>query len=151
MALSTKTLKVLKDANLDGADVALFSDEDLLALPGVGPAVLADIRATYPAPAAGASVARSETAQGDTIDDLVGAAVRAGVTAQAPLPPPVEPTAPPPVGPPADLIAAGAPAAPGCVCKQPFKVTRTRQRSGRIERYCDACGAVAGATQTTGR
>lgn len=147
MALSPKTLKVLKDAGLDGADVALFSDEDLLGLPGVGPAVLADIRATYPAPAAGASVERIEAAGADTVDDLVGAAVRMGVTAsdKAPVPAP-HVMAPAPVDPPASA----APVAPGCICGQPFRVTRTRQRAGRIERYCDTCGAVQGASPERG-
>lgn len=139
MALSLKTLKVLQGANLDAADVALFSDEDLLALPGVGPAVLADIRATYPAPVAlpPEIPAWSDPVVGpDTIEDLTAAASRVGVSKPVP-----EPAAPTPVDTPPPAAAA---VDPGCTCAQPFKVTRTRQRAGRQERYCDTCGAVQG-------
>lgn len=145
MALSPKTLKVLKDAGLDQADVALFSDEDLLGLPGVGPAVLADIRATYPAQVAPAVLrpAPADVLAGPSaIEDLTAAAMRVGVVKPAP-----EPAAPTPPEPPAAAVVT----TPGCTCAQPFRVTRTRQRAGRIERFCDACGAVAGATQTSGR
>lgn len=136
MALSTKTLKALKDAGLESGDVALYSDEDLLGLPGVGPAVLADIRATYPAQVAPAALrpAPAEVLAGpDAIEDLTAAAMRVGVVKLAP-----EPAAPTPPEPPAAAVAEP----PGCVCDQPFKVTRTRQRDSRIERYCDTCGAV---------
>ena len=138
MALSTKTLKVLQAAGLEPGDVALFSDEDLLGVPGVGPAVLADIRAMYPAPETVAAdppeVLAEVLTSADTVEDLVAAAARVGVTSPV-APPPSEPSAPAP----------SSTVTPGCTCDQPFRVTRTRQRAGRIERYCDVCGAVQGA------
>ena len=137
MALSAKTLKVLKDAGLEPVDVALFSDEDLLGLPGVGPAALADIRATYPAPGAAEMADASEiVAVVEPVESLATAArkVLGGVA--------VEPA------PSASAPATAEP--PGCTCVQPFRVTRTRQRAGRIERYCDVCGAVMGASPERG-
>lgn len=149
MALSAKTLKVLKEAGLEPGAVAGFSDEDLLGVPGIGPAVLADIRVMYPAPVAPAVLrpAPAEVLAGaDTALDLAAAAERVGVSKPAPDPAALPPAALPPAAPPPAPAAPAATVAPGCTCDQPFRVTRTRQRAGRTERYCDACGAVMGAS-----
>jgi len=135
--LSAKTLKVLKDAELDPVGVALFSDEDLLGVPGVGPAVLADIRAAYPA--AGVTAVDPAPLTKDAPADPPATEPKPATTPKPAAQSPVE----------AQPVPSAAPS--GCTCDQPFRVTRTRQRGGGIERYCDVCGAVMGASPERGR
>lgn len=113
MALSTKTLKVLEEAGVTVSDVVVMPDDELLGVPGVGPAVFRDIRREYAAP----------------VDPDPGQ-------------PEMPAVAPPAVRP---EVVPEPPAAPACTCSQPWRVTRTRRIGGRLERYCDTCGAIQGA------
>ena len=122
--LSERTATVLQEAGLSLEDTPDFSDEELLAVSGIGEKVLAEIRAAQAEDAAGIPAEAAEEVPDD---------------ASEPEPEESESSETEPED------AAETPPAPpaGCTCTgQKFKVTRTRIRKGRLERYCEKCGAI---------
>src|SRR3989337_2299002 len=112
MVLGERASKALRRAGKTLADTATMSDEDLLGLPGIGPPVLAELRASAPpVPPSGAPA-------------VSPAAVAIPAAAEAPPDTPLPP------------VPASAPPVPpsGCRCPQTWRVTRTRTRAGRLER-----------------
>ncbi len=116
---SERIIGILTEAGLALEDTPAFTDDDLLAIPGVGKSTLRTIRELVPPDS-------PEEAPSGASDE------------QPDEPRPSEPEAEPSVE--------TAPEPPaGCTCTgQKWKITRTRMRKGKLERYCEKCGAIKG-------
>ena len=154
MELSTRTTKALAAANI--TDPAGMTDEQLLAISGIGPSGVREIRAASPdTPTAGGAADGPEGGDPQDSADTAPDAVNGDVVLDAQQSDD-EDTASEDDDGQAEENEPDGDGQPSCVSPTPsgsrcWQVTRCRYVGGKRERFCETCGAVESAVTLTDR